>query len=94
MKAVIIDDIDFGFGPWRAMSASGLDLAQRLLVRDPEQRITAAEALRHPWFEEQGVTAPLPQKQLASSNIVPYHGTAAPAAAPAAGAAQQQQLVG
>jgi serine/threonine protein kinase len=27
-----------------------VDLARLLLKRDPERRITAAEALLHPWF--------------------------------------------
>ncbi len=34
------------------LSELGLQLLQRLLCLDPGQRITAAEALAHPWFEE------------------------------------------
>lgn len=29
-----------------------LDLLQRIFVYDPKKRITAKEALRHPWFKE------------------------------------------
>ena len=29
-----------------------LDLLQRVFVYDPKQRITAHEALKHPWFHE------------------------------------------
>ena len=34
------------------VSDAGLDLLRRLLCLDPASRITAEEALRHPWFEE------------------------------------------
>ncbi|GAA5912679.1 hypothetical protein JCM8208_007727 [Rhodotorula glutinis] len=42
---------------FRYLPASGLDLLQRLLTYDPERRITADEALRHPYFDE----SPLPK---------------------------------
>jgi dual-specificity kinase len=29
-----------------------LDLLKRIFVYDPKQRITAKEALKHPWFKE------------------------------------------
>lgn len=29
-----------------------LDLLRRIFVYDPKKRITAREALKHPWFEE------------------------------------------
>jgi dual-specificity kinase len=29
-----------------------LDLLQRIFVYDPKQRITAKDALKHPWFKE------------------------------------------
>ena len=32
-----------------------LDLLQRIFVYDPKQRITAKEALKHPWFKESHV---------------------------------------
>jgi cell division cycle 2-like protein len=38
------------------ISESGLDLLSGLLMLDPSQRLTATEALAHPWFREQ----PLP----------------------------------
>eukprot|EP00439_Symbiodinium_sp_Y106_P009534 s1409_g1.t1 len=38
-------------GPiWRGITADAKDLIQNLLVRDPAQRITAAQALRHVWI--------------------------------------------
>lgn len=34
------------------LSAAGVDLIDRLLTYDPRKRLTAREALRHPWFAE------------------------------------------
>ncbi|KAL2900677.1 Cyclin-dependent kinase G-2 [Bienertia sinuspersici] len=34
------------------LSDSGLDLLSQLLTYDPDRRITAEEALNHPWFQE------------------------------------------
>ncbi|KAG2502003.1 hypothetical protein HYH03_000499 [Edaphochlamys debaryana] len=42
--------------PRLAGDAAGLDLLRRMLVYDPRQRITASQALEHPWF--QGVVLP------------------------------------
>ncbi|VDB84466.1 unnamed protein product [Peniophora sp. CBMAI 1063] len=39
------------------MTTAGLDLLMSLLTYDPEQRITAEEALKHPYFQE----SPLPK---------------------------------
>lgn len=39
------------------LSRQGLDLLERLLLCDPERRISAHEALQHPFFSE----APLPK---------------------------------
>lgn len=40
------------------LSECGLDLLQKLLAYDPEARISAAEALQHPWFAEEPLPAP------------------------------------
>ena len=40
------------------LSDLGLDLLQKMMLYDPQQRITAEEALKHPWFKE----LPLPEK--------------------------------
>ncbi|GAA5988293.1 hypothetical protein JCM10908_002152 [Rhodotorula pacifica] len=42
---------------FRYLTQAGLDLIQKLLTYDPEKRITAEEALRHPYFSE----SPLPK---------------------------------
>eukprot|EP01017_Pseudomicrothorax_dubius_P005865 TRINITY_DN11586_c0_g1_i4.p1 TRINITY_DN11586_c0_g1~~TRINITY_DN11586_c0_g1_i4.p1 ORF type:complete len:147 (+),score=32.63 TRINITY_DN11586_c0_g1_i4:196-636(+) len=41
------------------LSEQGMDLLKAMLTYNPEKRITATEALKHPWFKE----APLPQEQ-------------------------------
>ena len=39
--------------PFDTLSANAKDLIQKLLTKDVNQRISAVEALNHPWFEEQ-----------------------------------------
>lgn len=41
------------------MTEAGLDLLSRLLAWDPSSRLTATEALAHPWFREM----PLPKSR-------------------------------
>lgn len=48
--------------PMTSISDLALDLLSRLLVLDPKRRLTAEQALRHPWF----TTKPLP---LSSSQL-------------------------
>ncbi|RHZ28912.1 hypothetical protein DYB31_010340 [Aphanomyces astaci] len=43
-------DLVFTEPCWDAVSAGAKDLMCRLLVRNPETRMTAAEALQHPWL--------------------------------------------
>ena len=53
MRATIMDPIPINYGPWLSMSDSGLAFLQCLMLRNPAQRISAADALLHPWFAEQ-----------------------------------------
>lgn len=41
---------DFSDHAWDAVSGPARDLVTRLLCPDPAQRITAVQALRHPWL--------------------------------------------
>lgn len=40
------------------LDAEGVDLLRRLLEYNPKQRLTAAEALRHPWLADAAVEEP------------------------------------
>ena len=42
--------IDYSSPPFNKLSANCLDLLKKLLNKDPEQRISAQEALNHKWF--------------------------------------------
>jgi serine/threonine protein kinase len=43
-------DITFEDSVWNRISNEGKDLTKKLVERDPELRISAKEALSHPWF--------------------------------------------
>ncbi|PCI31144.1 hypothetical protein COB52_00240 [Candidatus Kaiserbacteria bacterium] len=54
-KACVIDTSQ---SQWKKLSDKAKDLLLLLLKKDPEERITSANALEHPWFldeEEQEV---------------------------------------
>lgn len=69
MKAVIVEEVTFDYGPWRTLSPAGLDFVQSLLQRDPAVRLTVADALRHPWLAEQLGKDVVDQRH---NNILPY----------------------
>lgn len=37
---------------WKNVSTLAKDLVEKLLDKDPEQRISASDALKHPWFDQ------------------------------------------
>ncbi|RLN66751.1 hypothetical protein BBJ29_000004 [Phytophthora kernoviae] len=47
----IEENADFSDRVWKTISANAKSLVEGLLQRDPTKRLTAAEALAHPWFE-------------------------------------------
>ena len=52
MENVEAGNYDLESPPFNKLSKNSLDLLKKLLAMDPEQRITAEEALNHPWFKE------------------------------------------
>mmetsp|Transcript_25526 Transcript_25526/g.64901 ORF Transcript_25526/g.64901 Transcript_25526/m.64901 type:complete len:544 (+) Transcript_25526:118-1749(+) len=42
---------------WRNVSEKGFDFVQKLLVVDPDQRLTAEQALKHPWIMHRDTSA-------------------------------------
>ncbi|GAA0185541.1 non-receptor serine/threonine protein kinase [Lithospermum erythrorhizon] len=52
--------LDLDSAPWPSISAGAKDLIKKMLVMDPRKRITAAEALEHPWLKEGGEASDKP----------------------------------
>ncbi len=60
-RAVLADPIDFRAPALKNCSPAARDLLKRMLVRDPDRRISASGALAHPFLREPGDAAsPLP----------------------------------
>jgi serine/threonine protein kinase len=49
--------------PQTVLSDQGFEVLSGLLVRNPDDRLTAAAALKHPWFAEKGDALELPIKK-------------------------------
>ncbi|CAH2078317.1 unnamed protein product [Thlaspi arvense] len=47
---IIKGEIDFESQPWPSISESAKDLVRKMLTKDPKKRISAAQALEHPWI--------------------------------------------
>ncbi|TVU14899.1 hypothetical protein EJB05_38396 [Eragrostis curvula] len=52
--AILVGQLDLQSAPWPSISESAKDLIRKMLNRDPQRRITAAQALEHPWLKEGG----------------------------------------
>ena len=54
--------------PETKLSEEGFEVLSRLLTCNPEKRLTAAVALRHPWFAKIGaLELPMRQEEVASA---------------------------
>ena len=53
IEAVTTHPVRVHDAPWLHLSPRGQDFMASLLQRDPGSRLTAGQALRHPWFREQ-----------------------------------------
>ncbi|CAL4992118.1 unnamed protein product [Urochloa decumbens] len=51
LDAILGDQLDLSSTPWPSISESAKDLIRKMLNRDPQKRITAAQALEHPWLK-------------------------------------------
>nr|GMC93409.1 CDPK-related kinase 5-like [Ipomoea batatas] len=59
-RAVLKADPSFEEEPWPALSSEAKDFVKRLLNKDPRKRMTASQALCHPWIQKgNDVKAPL-----------------------------------
>ncbi|GMJ14146.1 calcium-dependent protein kinase 15 [Hibiscus trionum] len=50
--AIVEGGLDFKSDPWPSISESAKDLVRKMLTLDPKKRLTAAQALEHPWLRE------------------------------------------
>ncbi|KAK9842514.1 hypothetical protein WJX81_003789 [Elliptochloris bilobata] len=53
MTAILAGEVTFDGPAWQAISPHGKDLVRRLLDRDYNSRLSATDALAHPWIAEQ-----------------------------------------
>ncbi|KAL2943121.1 CDPK-related kinase 5 [Bienertia sinuspersici] len=59
-RAILKADPSFTEPLWPSLSSEARDFVNRMLNKDPRKRITAAQALSHPWLRNHGdVTIPL-----------------------------------
>ncbi|XP_009135614.1 CDPK-related kinase 2 isoform X1 [Brassica rapa] len=49
-RAVLKADPSFDVPPWPSLSLEAKDFVKRLLYKDPRKRMTASQALMHPWI--------------------------------------------
>ncbi|CAH9064972.1 unnamed protein product [Cuscuta europaea] len=68
-KEVLRNKPDFRRKPWPSISNSGKDFVNKLLVKDPCIRLTAAQALSHPWVREGGDASDIPLDISVLSNM-------------------------
>ncbi|KAL2902744.1 Calcium-dependent protein kinase 1 [Bienertia sinuspersici] len=52
--SVLRGHIDFTSDPWPSISRSAKDLVKKMLRQDPKERLSALDALNHPWMKEDG----------------------------------------
>ena len=50
LLAIIKNEVDFESGPWKAFGDDAKDFVRRLLEREEKKRMTAEEAVRHPFL--------------------------------------------
>lgn len=68
-KEVLKKRPDFREKPWPSISSSAKDFVKKLLVKDPRARLTAAQALSHPWVREGGSATDIPLDISVLSNM-------------------------
>ncbi|XP_020113182.1 CDPK-related kinase 3-like [Ananas comosus] len=58
-RSVLRADPNFDDSPWPSVSAEAKDFVKRFLNKDYRKRMTAAQALTHPWLRDQHQQVPL-----------------------------------
>ncbi|GAB4834493.1 Calcium-dependent protein kinase 3 [Ancistrocladus abbreviatus] len=52
--SILQGNLDFSSDPWPSISSSAKDLVRKMLQQDPTERLSAVEALNHPWMKDDG----------------------------------------
>lgn len=68
-KEVLRNKPDFRRKPWPGISDAAKDFVKKLLVKNPYARLTAAQALSHPWVREGGEASEIPLDISVLSNM-------------------------
>lgn len=50
-RSILLDEVDFNRSYWDGISEEARDFVRMLLNKDPTQRPTAKQALKHPWLQ-------------------------------------------
>ncbi|KAF3446831.1 hypothetical protein FNV43_RR12011 [Rhamnella rubrinervis] len=58
-EAILEGKLDLENSPWPSISTAAKDLIKKMLTMNPQKRITAAEALEHPWMKEDASDKPI-----------------------------------
>jgi len=70
--SIVTVSFDFKQPVWETVSDTAKDLISKLLVRDPEQRLSAREALQHAWFASSLEPIQLPQQRSLARQILKH----------------------
>ena len=62
-NSIRIGQFDFPSPEWDDVSSSAKGLISKLLIKEPNMRLTAAEALQHPWLREHVIALDLPESR-------------------------------
>ncbi|VFQ63187.1 unnamed protein product [Cuscuta campestris] len=68
-KKILGGEIDLQTQPWPSISSDAKDLITKMLCMEPKKRITAAQALEHPWLKEDGKATDLPMDSAVLSRM-------------------------
>ncbi|XP_071692454.1 calcium-dependent protein kinase 18-like [Rutidosis leptorrhynchoides] len=68
-REVLRNRPDFRRKPWPTISNSAKDFVRKILVKNPRARLTAAQALSHPWVRENGTASMIPLDISVLSNM-------------------------
>ena len=68
-EMILNSDIDLSSNTWSNFSSDSKDFIHSLLQRDPEQRLSAVDALKHPWLQQEAMVTIDDQRPLQRSII-------------------------